>query len=73
MLAERLESVLGAENLCRGEKGGSFDVEIGCATYPFDGNDVVGLVRFAEAAAHRTSQPFAEFGSIHNRMTSLSD
>ncbi|MDP6115323.1 MAG: diguanylate cyclase [Planctomycetota bacterium] len=72
MLAERLESVLGAENLCRAENG-AFDVVIGCATYPFDGNDVVGLVRFAEAAAHRNNDSLADFGPLHDRLTSLSD
>lgn len=73
MLAERIESVLSAENLCREGNGETFEVEVGCATYPFDGNDVIGLVRFAEAAAHRNSNSGADFGPLHSRLTSLSD
>lgn len=57
MLAERLEAVLreGAKGQRRAGSD-AFSVSIGCATFPYDAGEVMDLIHFAEAAAHRAQQ-----------------
>ena len=76
MLADRLEEVVGKRPTEVGRRpamvsGPQSKPEIGCATFPFDAEDAIKLIRYAESAAHRNSEAEPEPMVLSRRITSV--